>query len=59
MDGAAAPDALSKSQANQFSKKPLKSFRLMQIDYWRGEGCFCGTYVKGRKKCLKSYIKTT
>ena len=24
-DGAAAPDALSKSQANQFSKKPLKS----------------------------------
>ena len=25
LDGAAAPDALSKSQANQFSKKPLKS----------------------------------
>ena len=26
LDGAAAPDALSKSQANQFSKKPLMSF---------------------------------
>ena len=25
LDGAAAPDALSKSQANQFSKKLLKS----------------------------------
>ena len=25
LDGAAAPDALSKSQANQFSKKPLNS----------------------------------
>ena len=25
LDGAAAPDALSKSQANQFSKEPLRS----------------------------------